>query len=468
MGTQEMTEREINLVDLFWSILFGWRKIICFGILFAVLISGLKYFLDIRDYHAFQNIDIEKEKSNLGKDALKQLSDAVKLQVRIDDFENYREKSSIMQIDPYAKPVLELQYYVQSDYIINYTKDSERDYTLELVSMYSNYINSGEMAQRVIEDAGLSITTEDFRELLSVSSNESTIFISISYADVGKLNQISESVKNFLQEKQPELQDIGSHTLKLIDESQNVVVDTALAEKKNTIANNVTTLETQLKNLKASMSTEQITLFDLEVSEMRGEDIEEEDEPGFSIIYVILGGMVGAFLVCAWIVCRMIFASKLQSSVEIRSLYGARLLGEIEISGPKKRFLSGIDNLILNLKNKGKKRIASEQQIKVIAASVALSCKQHGIECIYMTGSEYDKADKTILDKLKKELAGQKVKIKDGSNMLYDADSLQAGVEIGHVVLVEQKEVSTYDEIYAELNLLKEYQSDILGVIVLE
>lgn len=470
MKTQEREEREINLADLFWNILFGWRKWVCFGILFAVLLSGMRYFLDMRNYQASQNIDAEKIESNLEKEELEQLTDAVRLQERIDNYEKYQEKSIVMQMDPYAEPILELQYRVQSDYIINYTKDRERDYTPELISMYCNYISSGEMAQKVIEGASLSISQEDFVELVSVSNSSGgasgSIFFTISYPDKEMLQKISDVVKSLMEQKSTEFQTVGSHELQLINESQSVVVDTALAERKNTIYNNITSLETQLKNMKSSFTSDQKALFDWQISEMRGED-DEEEEPSFSIKYMILGAMVGIFLVCVWILFRMIFTSKLQNSEEIRNLYGMRLLGEIACPSPKKSFFSGIDNQILHFRDRGKKKTTVEQQIKVIAANVAIFCKQQEIDCIYMTGSEYGKTDNTNLDKIKEELSRQKIKIKDGGNMLHDADSLQAGVEIGHVVLVEQKGVSTYDEIYAEMNLLKEYQSDILGVVVL-
>lgn len=375
-----------------------------------------------------------------------------------------------MQLDPYAKPTLEMQYYVQSDYIINYTKDSERDYTPELVSVYREYINSLEMTGKIIEELSLPISQKDFLELISVSvpteeENVSVIF-TISYPDEKELTKIADAVKSLMEQKSSELQKMGSHTLQLIRESQGVVVDTALADRKNTFSNNITTLETQLKGLKSNMSTEQISLFDAEVSKMRGENLGEV-EPGFGIVYAILGGILGAFLVCVWIVCKMIFAAKLQLSEEVSSLYGIRLLGEIQTESMKKGFLSGIDGFILGLKNRGKKKISQEQQIKVIATSVSLFCRQQGVDSIYITGSEYEKADKAVLEKLKKEFAGQKIKVQDGGSILYDADSMQAGIENGNIVLVEQKGISNYDEIYAELDLLKECHSNILGAVVL-
>ena len=48
MEVQERVDREINLVELFWQFLLSWRQIICFGIIFAVLLGGLKYVRDVR------------------------------------------------------------------------------------------------------------------------------------------------------------------------------------------------------------------------------------------------------------------------------------------------------------------------------------------------------------------------------------------------------------------------------------
>ena len=108
-----------------------------------------------------------------------------------------------------------------------------------------------------------------------------------------------------------------------------------------------------------------------------------------------------------------------------------------------------------------------EQQIKIIAANIALSCRQQKIDCIYMTGSEYENVNADILNLLKKELSSQNVKLKEGGSIYYDTESLKQSSEIGNIVLVEQKELSIYDEISHELNLAKEQNTYILGAIVL-
>lgn len=467
METQERVEREINLMELFWNLLLGWRQIICLGIIFALLLGGMKYFMSARSYKAAQNLNIEEIKEEMEEEELDKLADAEQMQIRIDDYEKYMEKSALMKINPYEKPVLELQYYVESDYIINYTKDSKRDYTNEVASLYCNYISGGDVAQKVIEKAGLTITKEDFRELLSVSQNLGTFYVSVSYSEIDKLQEISNVVKSLLEEKSTELQKIGAHTLQVVNESQNIVVDTALIDRKSAMTASISSLKTQLQTAKTAMTAEQTAAFEADIEELRGEKEEEEEAPGFSIKFVILGALVGMFLACAWIACKMLFTAKLQNSEEIRSMYGIRLLGEVAASSEKKRFLSVIDKQILAVKNRKKKSLSVDKQIKVVSANIALSCKQQGIDCIYLTGSEYEKLDVSVLDKIKKELSAQKIKVKEGENISYDAASLQAGIETGNILFVEQKGQSIYDEIYREINLAKEQKGNILGAVVI-
>ena len=60
-----------------------------------------------------------------------------------------------------------------------------------------------------------------------------------------------------------------------------------------------------------------------------------------------------------------------------------------------------------------------------------------------------------------------KKKVKEGGNIFYDAESLKQGTEIGNMLFVEQTGQSIYDEISNELNLAKEQNNYILGVVVL-
>jgi hypothetical protein len=103
----------------------------------------------------------------------------------------------------------------------------------------------------------------------------------------------------------------------------------------------------------------------------------------------------------------------------------------------------------------------------MVTANIALSCKQQGIDCIFMTGSEFEKADATVLAMLKQELSTQGIQVKEGGNIFYDVESLKQGTEIGNILFVEQKGESIYDEISNELNLANEQKNNIVGFVVL-
>lgn len=467
MGTQEKMEREINLLDLFWGILLSWRQIICFGVIFAILLGGVKYVRDIRAYQSVENVDIEEKEQELTEDEIQQVLNARNLLSRIKEYEEYLANSALMQMNLYQKPVVELQYYVDSDYTFNYTQENQNDYSNDLLTMYTSYILSGEMSTKVIDVAGLSVNQADFSEFWSVSQNGNSIMLKVTCPEEEKMGVVAETIKTQLSKKEAEFQEIGAHKLKLMTESENVVVDNSLVDRRNSISSNIASFGTQLNNLKANMSDQQLALLVSEQEESEEEDPQTLEKPGISFKFMILGAVFGVFLICIWLACKMIFAVKLQNPDEIRTIYNTRLLGEVEIQSEKKRFLSVIDDKLLAIKNRRKKKLTAKQQVSVITANIALSCKQQGIACIFMTGSEFESADATILAMLKQELSAQGIQVKEGGNIFYDAESLKQGTEIGNILFIEQKGQSIYDEISNELNLANEQKNNILGFVVL-
>lgn len=467
MGTQEKMEREVNLLDLFWSLLLSWRQIICFGIIFAVLLGGVKYVRDIRSYQAVQNIDLEEKEEELPEDEMQQVLNAKNLISRIKEYEEYMASSALMQMNLYQKPVVELQYYIDSDYTFNYTQESENDYSSDLLTMYTSYILSGEMSKKVIDIAGLSVNQADFSEFWSVTQNGNSISLRVTCPEEKKMEVVAETIKTQLSKKEAEFQEIGAHKLKLMVESENVVVDNSLIDRRNSISGNIATFGTQLNNLKSNMSDQQLALLESEQENAEDDSTQALEKPGFSLKYMILGAFAGIFLICIWLASKIIFTVRLQNPEEIRTLYNSRLLGEVEIQSGKKRFLSVIDDKLLAIKNRRKKKLTAKQQISMVTANIALSCKQQGIDCIFMTGSEFEKADATVLAMLKQELSTQGIQVKEGGNIFYDVESFKQGTEIGNILFVEQKGESIYDEISNELNLANEQKNNIVGFVVL-
>lgn len=468
MESKDKMEREINLTEMFWHILFSWRQIICSALIFAILFTGVKFLRDKSSFLAVQKQNSVQEEIQLTAEEEEQVESAKKMMSRIENYQKYLDESVLMQIDPYEKPIIELQYYVESEYTYNYTRDNQTDYTGDVMALYCNYVRSGEMSNKIINAAKLSINQADFSELCYTIQNGNTMSITIAWAETEKLDEISDLVKNALLQKEKDFQEVGSHKLKLLRESKNVVVDADLAEKKNLFFNNVTNINTQLNTLKTSMSEQQLKLLQNEDESKNKNDEVIIDEPNINKRYIFVGLVFGVCLMCIWIVLKTIFTEKLQFPEEIRTLYNVRLLGEISVQYAAKQFMPYIDDKLVGIKNRGKKKLSKKQQVKVIAENISLTCKQQNIEHIYMTGSEYEDIDTKTLDMLKKELVAQNIHVTEGKNIFYDAESLKQGTEIGNLLFIEQTGKAIYDEIFNELNLAKEYKNNIIGFVVFD
>lgn len=467
METQENMERELSLGDLFWKILFSWRGIICTGLIFAVLVSGAMYAKAVRGYQAEQKEVTKKELKEIKKDLTAEeketLVNAKNIQRQIEENENYMNTSEYMKMDPYKVSVLNLQYYIESEFTANYTEDMKRDYTDGVMSLYSTYINSGEMLQKIIDEAELSIEMEYLRELIIGWRDGTAFYVNIKYPDAEKKEVIAEIIKSALIEKEKEYQAIGAHKLKFMSETENIVIDNNLVTTRDAVLNTVTSLKAQLKALKDNMTPEQLVILEEEIIKEK----EKIEEPSFGVKNVILGLFAGVFLACVWVVMKVLLDGKLQNTEELRSQYGVRLFGELSAPKDKKRFLPVIDEKLSALKNRNKKKLSLEQQLKIAAANVALSCKQQNISDIYVTGSEYEKMNPQIMDALKKELASQNLKVKEGENIFYNADSLRQAAETGYILFVEQTDCSIYNEISNELRVAGEQKIQVLGAVVL-
>lgn len=464
MEKREALEREINLSEILWSILLGWRKLICCAIVFGILLGGFRYARDLSGYRASQKTETEEETSLLGEER-NEIENIKNLRKQQMQTQEYLSNSAYMQMDPFNVPIVELHYYIKSDYVINYTKDALPDYTDALGAMYYRYIASGEMRHELLKKAELSISLEELAEMVDVGQNANTISLSVKYPQEEKLGDISTVLKELLSQKERDFQKIGSHSLILMGESQSRIVDNSSIEKRSTLFSRMASVNVQINQLKGSLSAQQKNILNEELE--TGEEQAVSIKPQPSKKFVLLGGVVGIFLAAVWIVCRVLFTAKLQSAEEIRTLYGMRLLGEVSRQDKKKRFFSFVDRKLLLIKNRRRKQLTKEQQINLACTNIAISCKEQGINNIYLTGSEYEHADAAVTEALKKKLKEQGIQVEEGANMYYDASSMMRGKALGNILLIEQIGESVYDEISHELQLIAEQNSNVLGVVVL-
>ena len=62
---------------------------------------------------------------------------------------------------------MELQYYIDSDFVMNYTKDSKKDYTSAIANAYVDYANNGVDQKTIWKDVSTKSEDKYLAELVS-------------------------------------------------------------------------------------------------------------------------------------------------------------------------------------------------------------------------------------------------------------------------------------------------------------
>lgn len=482
-------EREISLGDLLWKLVYGWRLIVVWAIVLAVCIGGLKYVKDVRATKALSQaevISLEEKEESLSEEEKKALEDARVVKNAIAEKENYQSQSVLMKLNPYEKPVVTLQYYVNADYIMNYTEDIAQDYSTELVESYSSYVENKGLLSEVCSDLQWELEDVYVGELISaggrVTNNGDTsnatngsgrnFVVYLAGEDEEQLAELSRAVESALESYKSVLEEkIGTHELVLVSSLMGTVVDATLMNTQTTLADSITTLQTKLDTMTEEFTLVQKQIFEGEEKEEAAEQTEVGATPqsvSLSIKYIVLGAFMGIFLSCVWIVLRYILSNKLKGISEFEELYGLRIFGELEDKeGKKKRFLAVVDRCLDKLRKK--EQWTLEEQKELILTNLTVSCKKEAISKLFVTSSLHlTEAEKQLLETVTKELKAAGVQVVFGENIIRNAKSFEQMSEIGTVVLVEKAEQTQYKNLEKELTLCAQQGARVFGVIGLE
>lgn len=477
-------EREISLGKLCWKLLQAWRRWMALGIVFAMLLSSYIYISAEKTYekelHAYQmqqkgeKVEEKEKKVILTKEEMEEVEDVEILEKQIARIREYVDESIYMQLEPDNMYTLILHYYVDSDYTFNYTEENTLNYTSALIASYRNYAISGDVAKAIKTELNLDIDEAYIKEVILTEGTENTFKIKMFYSDIETLKQIEPVIRKVIEDRTLQLKKtIGSHKLELVEMMISSETDQSIVAKQKQQSDMVYNYTIQIKTMKNNLSEEQLEALGIKMEEEKEEEEEfvellpEPVPPTFSLVYVILGFCVGAFLGCGWIVLEVLFATKVQESEDISEIYGVRSFGELTYQQKKKKLFSVVDDFILKLQNRNKKQLTKEQQIRMICSNLELACQKSAVDKLYFTGSEIEKMDQAVLAEIKKGLSSTGIQIYNGENISYDAKSLKEMAEVGYVVFVEQVGLSLYKEIEKEVKLARENSIDILGSIVI-
>ena len=473
MEKKQKLEIDIEMKDLFWEVLRKWRVVLCCMLVGGILLGTFSYVESYKAANAQPTVippakTAEEVMEELNIDELEKVISAVQLKAQIDAKSQYISESILMQINPFAKDSVIIEYVVDGTDAVRALKS------------YENWITQGGVVENV--DAEDSVYVN---ELISVVCNESTSVLSIQIVHVDKEEcaQLAVQVKDAVAAYTTTLVNNGIfHECRMVSELQSVAVDEELHAYQDEYLKTCIEDQDQLKKMKSDMNGDQVKVYlhlERDVFD-RGIDAEETTATSttvqvsqtvkafISMKQVVFGMVLGAVLSVVYIFLAYILCGTLRLPGEVEKLYGMGMLGTVREEGKKKSVFAPIDSLIWNLEYRKEKRGSIAEELELAAASIYIQCQKYGYNTVYISGSCISKIAAETLEGLKKVLAVHGLSVEIGENVSENAESLLAAAKAGNVLLVEKKRESAYKNILKCVQTCGTNHIQVLGSVIVE
>lgn len=474
MEKKQKLEIDIELKDLFWEVIRNWRVVVCCMLIGGILLGAFSY---VQSYNAANAEPIvivpaktaEEVMDELNIDELEEVIAAVQLKAQIDAKSQYISESVLMQINPFAKNSVSLEYIVDG-------VDA-----LRALESYENWITQGNfLAETEVEDAMY------LSELVSVRCNAEAgvLLISVTQVEQESCEQLANLVKESLNEYTAALTSKGiQHECKLVSDLQSVSVDDALHTYQDEYLKACVEDQEKLTKMKADMNGNQVKVYlylERDVFD-RGEEEEEvaEDtsettqtvEPvkaSVSMTKVVVGMLLGAVLAVVYLLLRYLLCGTIRVPGEVEKLYGVDLLGIVREEEKKSVPFAAVDKLIWNLEHSKDKRGSIAEELELAAASIYIQCQKYGYSTVYVTGSAISKIAVDTIEGLKKAVAAHGITVETGEDVAASAEGLLAAAKVGNIILVEKKRTSAYKNILKSVQICGTNHIQVLGSVIVE
>jgi len=484
-----LSERDINIWDMFWAICLKWRQICLTALIVAILAGGVSYFRSANSLQGLQRI----EQMNI--DETDQIN--VDLYLKYMDLYNnqllYNQQAPLMQLDANGFYLTTLNYYIDNHYVVEYPLINRTNNVDAIARSYQTLLISPKFSDKVkvemdIEDERLlPFVLEQVdcnnrygaRTLANNTTNNvvtntmGLMKISVYAKDEKESNTLAELVKDIIEQNKSDISNkFGEHEVILTEETCIYVSDNELLSFQR---NNVDKLYNYSKNLseiKKLMSDEAKSYVEQVESEKSNAE-SASNSVNTSIVgtvskkLVVLGFVAGAFLAFAIIAFAYMLNKRLLFEDDFEHLYGIRLFGRLEEQREHK-FFGFIDSWLLNLRRSNLHHFENNEVVEMMYVGIKLVAQKEESKKIYITGAGLSQCDNPLLEQVISKLKKDGIQVEIGKSILYYADALERLCKIGTVVFLEKAGESMYQEIQKEVEICTQQGICLLGAILME
>lgn len=458
MNNQEI-EREIDLKDAFFYLLYHWRSILVGALIGVVLLAGYKY---ISFEPQTESGVSEEQKSyerelkvyKLTKDSYE--TQAASYEKQLKQLQDYIETSPRMKIDPMQEKYASAQLYVEIpvEDLAKIPESANMDITDQVLGAYSNFISKGIDLSDIAEENG--VKESRILELVSSWSDYSSNMINIDViAPDEKMAKeiLSEVLRQVEMQEDTIAADVRNHKLTVINRTSGVRCDNDLRGENDD-------LYSQVDSLQSSMNSVMTDIENLEEPEKQDFSV----NGGVTVIskktllkFGLIGLVLGAFAMCGIYACAYLFAGVLATEDELKDIYGCFLLGAF---APIHKKQTAIDRLLYRMA--GVEKRTDDVIAERIAQNISSLSKKG--QTILLTGTVTDELLNKTLDTLKDKV--QDVKLVASGCFVEDASAIGMIREADQMIVVEKRRCSKFEQVQKLLETASTMDKPVMGYIM--
>ena len=451
---------------------------------------------------AVDSLLIDKEKY---EDVLKQQKDSIRL-----------------RIDAEKRPVMITGYMISGYIEDTHAYMSEVTSADNIISLYSSALKSAPVIQEIRDATGYDANELYIKELYTIGkAGLSLMNITVTAPSKGECEAIMDVLEKNVASLKPSISAINQHKLEKVSENYYEQLDTGLRDEKKSLEQSIINYQKSFLTVPTTYSADQKeyyeTLVDLaegrltlgseeakkaaiektmqEMELAAKNQTQETDYENLGITDIVsgqknatkvlqrrvskkviaLGVLAGAFLACMWYAAIYVISGTLRIESDLSDIFKLSIYGRIrpQKGNGKKKLFAGIDNFIERLFNKNKPAFTEEESLDIVCSGIGASARKSDAKKVFVTSADSGECSEKYRGKIVDSLKGGKYLPKGciaetGKNVVFDPRALEKMVQSDGVVLVEKIGGSRYENIGNELETIKKYGVDVLGVVVLE
>lgn len=417
-------EIEINIKNICKQCIKRIKGILLFAIVVAIILSGLVYYKDLKNYNEnMTNVEIE-EITDADKFAIDKYSS---LKSKVDQLLDYRDNAIVMDIDFNNTFQSNMQFAVKGE-------DSVRE---DVVVALADYVNNGGLASD-LKDTETFSEKSYIQEIIKAKSNENianmgagvfsvTVYGASEKDIVEYANVISNKILEYAQVISETL---GANEVVLTLNLCSVGYSQYIYDLQQTYLNDYQNYNAQYESQLAIVAGEKE---DMTIAKQK---------PSFSIKVAVVGLVLGIIIGIAVVCLMVIFGGKIQSEKEILRRLDINNFGSLDL------------------------KHGDSEQYELLKSRICLRLQNAKVQQVVLVGTTSELLNETIV-KLKTDLNNSKIECEVAGNILENRDALENMVAHKNVIIVEEIGKTKISDIYETARLCKVENVAIHGYITI-